>query len=164
MLIQFLSLLAMALAMYGSKLFVKSNFDLGSKMFIVGNTINILLGLAIGNIYLSIAQLGLLVFTLPMVKVNTNKRFYSLVGLLGIGLGICLPMHIGFDASVIDVLSTLCAWYGAYKMSKGDYTTMAKCWIVADIGFIYIGVTERLLGLTIQAMVFTYHGYLRIKG
>ena len=75
MLIQFLSLLAMALAMYGSKLFVKSNFDLGSKMFIVGNTINILLGLAIGNIYLSIAQLGLLVFTLPMVKVNTNKRF-----------------------------------------------------------------------------------------
>jgi len=161
-LIQSLSVVAMILAIYGSKLFVDNKFDLGSKLFIVGNSINIILGLAVSNLYLTLGQLGLLLFTLPMVKLSANKLFYSFVVMLSIVLLIILPLHFGFKASILEMLSTACAWYGAYKMSKGDFATMAKCWIIADMGFVYIGVTSHLIGLTLQASIFVYHGYKRL--
>lgn len=164
MLVTLMSLTAMALAVYGSKLFVKGEFDYGAQLFLIGNSINILLGFAIGNIWLSIAQFGLLWFTLPMVGYSKYSSFYKVlfIGIATMTMSLSYN-SLNFISSPIDIIATVTAWYGAYCMSKQNWRMMAIMWIIADIGFIYIGITEGLIGLTIQASIFVYHGYLRLK-
>jgi len=163
--IQALSLMALLLAYKGSKLFVESNFELGSKLFMIGNTINMALALGFGNLYFFIAQASLMFFTLNMIAVKV-RLFYVLLSLFGFILMSLVGLNDiqSFSYSdLIDLVSTICAIYGAYKMSKQDYKTMAIMWIVADFGFMIVAVKLQLIGLFIQSAIFCYHGYLRLK-
>ena len=40
--------------------------------------------------------------------------------------------------------------------------SIVDAWIIADLAFVHVGVSNGLIGLTIQSLVFTYHGYLRV--
>lgn len=164
MLNSLISFTAMGLAVYGSKLFVKGEFTYGAQLFLIGNSLNILLGFSIGNIWLSIAQFGLLWFTLPMVNYVEHMKFYKVlfIGIATVALSMNYSV-LEFVASPMDIVATIGAWYGAYCMSKANWKVMAIMWILADIGFLYIGITEGLYGLAIQATIFVYHGYLRLR-
>ena len=165
LLVQLLSLTSLYLAYKGSKLFVESNFELGSKLFMLGNITNMAIALNLGNLYLFIAQSMLCYFTLNMISVNT-KRFYTLMFVLLLTLililGINNNIHFIYH-DLIDIFGTITAVYGAYSMSKQRYTTMARMWILADLAFIIVAIKLGLIGLFIQSVIFCYHGYLRLK-
>ncbi len=161
MLDQVLSLTAMTMAMSGSKDFVKEKYEIGSWKFMVGNTINIALGASLGDANLLLAQVGLMYYTLPMVQ---NKKYFKELLIFGLVLLIILGINsnLNFSFNIIEILATTTAWLGAYAMSKGKFKLMGLAWIIADIGFVYIAYKLQLLGLGIQALVFVYHGYLRM--
>jgi len=163
--LELLNIVAMGLAIRGSSNFVREDFENGSWQFMIGNTINMAIGLAIGNLWLFLAQAGLMFFTLNLVKVNIAIR-YRLLAILAIlvisffGIANVQSFHI---YNMIDTLATITAIYGAYAMSKQDWHTMAKMWIIADIGFLWIAYEAGLIGLAIQSIAFIYHGYLRLN-
>ncbi len=163
--LELLNIAAMALAIRGSSNFVREKVEEGSWQFMIGNTINMSVGLAIGNLWLFLAQAGLMFFTLRLVKVNTTMRFrmLSILAVLLVSFfGIAYIQQLHYY-SVIDILATITAIYGAYAMSKQDWHTMAKMWIIADIGFLWIAYEAGLIGLAIQSIAFIYHGYLRLN-
>jgi hypothetical protein len=160
------NVIAMLLAIRGSSNFVREDFETGSWQFMVGNSINMVVGLSIGNIWLFIAQAALMFYTLELVQDNRTIR-YSLIAVLSIVLigilGVADNFVIGYS-SVIDAVATAMAIYGAYAMSRQNWTVMAWCWILADIGFLYVAVENGLVGLAIQSIAFIYHGWLRVTG
>lgn len=163
MTIQTLNIVAMFAAMYGSYLFVVNKFEAGAKVFLVGNAINVAVGLGIGDMGIVATQLALGWFTLPMYS---NKKFTSCLSILAVALlailGVTTEMHAHFTwASSIGAVTAI---YGAYRMSKHDYVTMAWMWIIADLLFAYVGWVDALPGLFIQSSVFVYHGILRVTG
>jgi hypothetical protein len=162
--LELLNIIAMALAIRGSSNFVRSDFESGSWQFMIGNTINMTVGLAIGNLWLFLAQAGLMFYTLNLVSENTIVR-YRLLAILAVVLMTTLGIQEvqTFEVyDLIDVAATVAAIYGAYAMSKQCWTTMAWMWIVADIGFLYVAIDAHLIGLAIQSSIFIYHGYLRV--
>ena len=163
--IELLNIAAMALAIRGSSNFVREDFESGSWQFMIGNTINMSVGLAIGNLWLFLAQAGLMFFTLNLVKVSKTTRYLGL-SILAVFLvsffGIADIQQLHYY-NVIDILATATAIYGAYAMSKQDWSTMARMWIIADIGFLWIAYEAGLIGLAIQSIAFIYHGYLRLN-
>jgi len=163
MTLQTLNIVAMFAAMYGSYLFVKGSFEAGAKVFLIGNTINLAVGLGIGDMGIVATQAALAWYTLPMYS---DKRFSSVLAILAtvllLVLGITTKVHISL--TLASGLGSVFAIYGAYRMSKHDYTTMAWMWIIADILFAYVGWVECLPGLFIQSLVFIYHDILRVMG
>jgi len=159
-----LNIIAMLLAIRGSSNFVRGDFENGSWQFMIGNTINMVVGLAIGNLWLFLAQAGLMFYTLNLVSVKRTKR-YIMLGLLAVLmasiLGIANIQKLSYY-NLIDILATSTAIYGAYAMSKQKWSVMAKMWIIADIGFLIVAYEAGLIGLAIQSAVFIYHGYLRL--
>jgi hypothetical protein len=160
-----LNFFAMALAIYGSKLFVDGKFERGGWVFMVGNTINMSVALAIGNIWLFIAQAALMFYTINIVE-NRRVLGFLLLGTLAITAVSCIEVAGRFVVgvnSIIDAIATTTAVFGAWAMSRSYWRVMAYAWIVADLGFMYLAVHEGLVGLFIQSTVFVYHGYKRLK-
>lgn len=160
-----LNIVAMLLAIRGSSNFVRGDFEGGSWQFMIGNIINMAIGLAIGNLWLFLAQAGLMFYTLNLVSVRRKQRYTMLlllailiVSLLGVA-----DIHRLSYYNLIDILATSTAIYGAYAMSKQNWSVMAKMWIIADIGFLWIAIDAGLIGLAIQSAIFIYHGYLRLN-
>lgn len=155
------------LAAYGSLLFIDrvnhpAEYDLGAMVFIVANSINIAVGLHIGDLVLVTSQAGLLVFTIPMYK---NKLF-SLVCSVGFitliyFLGVAKSFH--FTATYLGGACTVIAILGAWYMTR-DTTKMAWCWLIADLGFIVVAILNHLPMLGVLALVFVYHSSLRLLG
>lgn len=162
---ELLNIVAMFLALLGSSNFVMKKTEKGAWQFMLGNVINMTVGLAIGNLWLFLAQAGLMYFTLNMVKVKVTKRF-TLLAILAIVLISILGINtvqVFRNYGAIDITATILAILGAYAMSKAWWHAMALMWIVADIGFLIMAYQESLLGLAIQSLVFIYHGYLRLN-
>lgn len=159
--IQILNVLAMVFAMTGSALFVHGRFEDGAKTFLLGNTINIMVALGVGDVAFGLCQAALAYYTLPMYK---SPRFTGvLIGIaatLLVAIGVSSGFHFTLDA--VSAVGASLAIYGAYAMSKQRWSVMAWMWIVADLLFIYVGVQHSLIGLTIQSVVFVYHGILRV--
>lgn len=163
MTLQLLNLVAMFAAMYGSYLFVKNEFEAGAKVFLLGNVTNIAVGLGVGDMGIVATQAALAGFTLPMYS---DKRFSAVLAVQGIVLltvlGITTELHVGF--TLASFFGSVFAIYGAWRMSRHDFKTMAWMWIIADVLFVYVGVVDELPGLVIQSVVFIYHGILRVTG
>lgn len=164
--LELLNIIAMALAIRGSSNFVREDFETGAWQFMLGNVINMAVGLAIGNLWLFLAQAGLMYFTLNMPKLGRPQAF-RMLALLAIILVSVLGISDTYAFSYInsiDVVATIGAIYGAYAMSKQNWSLMAKMWIIADMGFMWVAYEAGLLGLFIQSIIFVYHGYLRLTG
>jgi hypothetical protein len=166
--VQVLSGVAMVMGGYGSMLFVDTetkpaDYPLGSKVFLVGNTINVAVGLHIGDYSMVGAQAGLAFFTLLLVK---ELRFTAIVGALlsALILWIGIAHNFHFTASGLGVFASSVAIFGAWAMWRGKLDIMNWCWVVADLVFIYIAILNQLVGLFLVACLFTWHGYLRITG
>lgn len=166
--ITLLSLLSVVLGAYGSLLFIDrknhpAQYELGAMVFLVGNATNIALGLHVGDIVLMSSQAGLLWFTLPMYS---NKRFTIACTVYFIAitciLGVAVSFH--FTASYLGAVASVIAITGAWLMSKGKYTPMAWCWLIADLIFIVVAVLNNLPLLGVLALVFVYHSSLRLLG
>ena len=164
MLVTIANMIAMILAIKGSSDFVRGNFERGSWLFMIGNVTNMAVGLAVGNLWLFMAQAGLMFFTLNLVQENIRLRYsllsiYAviLVLLLGVGREVAFSYY-----NIIDVIATVTAIYGAYAMSKQQWVLMAWMWIIADLGFLWVAYEASLPGLAIQSAIFVYHGYLRV--
>lgn len=163
-----LTLVSSVLAAWGSLLFIDrenhpAEYSKGAMVFTIANAINIIVGLHIGDIVLTSSQAGLLWFTLPMYS---NKKFsivctIGFISLLSI-LGIANTFHC--TGSILGIVSSLIAISGAWLMSKGKYTPMAWCWLIADLGFIVVAILNNLPMLGILAVVFVYHSSLRLLG
>ena len=171
------SLIAATAAAYGSLLFVnrkhtnedgtttviEANYDLGARVFLVGNATTIALALHIGDIVLLSAQLGLVWFTLPMY---TNKRWtcgiLAWFAALVIFLGVAHSFH--FTASYVGAAASVIAIYGAWLMSKFRFTGMAWCWLVADLIFIAVAILNNLPILGVLAAIFVLHSSMRLLG
>ncbi len=159
--IQILNVLAMVFAMVGSALFVHGRFEEGAKTFLLGNTINIMVALGVGDVAFGLCQAVLAFYTLPMYKSRVFSGFLSgMAAVLLAVVGVSGGFHFTMDP--VSAVGAALAIYGAYAMSKQRWTTMAWMWIVADLLFIYVGVQHGLIGLTIQSTVFVYHGILRV--
>lgn len=166
--VQLMSVVAMFAGAWGSMLFVDTkerpaDYELGSKVFLIGNIANIVIGLHIGELSLVIAQCGLAVFTIPMYDDRETNMVLSVYALFMI---IFFPVanHFSFTASVVSASASVVAVYGAWAMSKAKWNTMNWCWVVADLVFIYVAIEQKLLGLGIVATLFVWHGFLRIMG
>lgn len=164
--VQIISLVSFYTSYKGSKLFVESNFELGSKLFMIGNVVTMAIGLYVGNLYVFAGQAALCYYTLNMISINTTRFYilmfsilFGLIGILGINPDIKFVYH-----DVIDLFGSITAIYGSYAMSKKNYSMMAKMWIVADICAIVVAIKLGLIGLLLKAAIFCYHGYLRLKG
>ena len=165
---QLLAVLAMFAGGYGSMLFVETetkpaNYELGSIVFLIGNSTNIALGLHIGDMALFSTQVGLAYFTLPMFNsklVKTSLALWLTVLILTLGVA----NHFHFTASWLGVCASAVAVYGAWAMSKAKWDTMNWCWMVADLAFVYIAILNGLYGLLVLASLFVWHSYLRIMG
>ena len=161
--IQILNGLAMVFAMVGSALFVHGRFEDGAKTFLLGNAINFMVALGVGDVALGLCQAALAYYTLPMYSSRKFSGFLiAILVVLGTAIGLSSGYHFTMDP--VSMVATPLAVYGAYAMSKQRFTTMAWMWIVADLLFIYVGVRHGLIGLTIQSAVFVYHGILRVTG
>lgn len=160
--VQLLSIFAMCCAMYGSKLFVDSRFDIGSMSFVLGNITNMVVGFAVGNLALVTVQVILSCFAVSMYR---NTRFNLLVGAYGAILFAILGMNPvqRFHLPLLDAIGAILAVRGAIAMRRHDYRAMAWCWIAADLIFMAVAVKEGLIGLFIQSAVFAYHGYKRLQ-
>jgi hypothetical protein len=163
-----LTLVSSVLAAYGSLLFIDrdghpAQYGLGAIVFTVANAINIAVGLHIGDLVLVSSQAGLMWFTLPMYE---NKRFSMVcsggfIALICI-LGVAKNFH--FTASYLGAACSIIAISGAWFMSRGKFTPMAWCWLIADLGFIVVAVLNKLPMLGVLALVFVYHSSLRLLG
>lgn len=161
--VQILSLFAMFFAMVGSALFVHGRFEEGAKTFLLGNTMNIMVALGVGDVAFGLCQAALAYYTLPMYKSRKFSAFLiAMAVVLFIALGISSSFHLTVD--LVSSIGAVLAIYGAYAMSKARWKTMAWMWIVADLLFIWVGISHGLIGLTIQSCVFVYHGILRVTG
>jgi hypothetical protein len=163
-----LTVISSVLAAYGSLLFINrvnhpAQYDLGAMVFTVANCINIAVGLHIGDLVLVSSQAGLAWFTLPMFS---NKRFSLAcsVGFIILMYTLSIADTFHFTASYLGIACSLIAISGAWFMSKGRYTPMAWCWLIADLGFIVVAVLNHLPMLGVLAMVFVYHSSLRLLG
>ena len=171
-----LSVVSVCCSAYGSFLFVdkkdshgivtKAEYQLGSMWFLVGNSINVAMGLHIGDLVLVSSQLGLVWFTIPMLFPNPKRWF-----LVSCPVGFCvLVLFLGtansfhFTASVVGAIASFIAILGAWFMSKQSWTKMAWCWLIADLIFIYVAVINRLPLLGVLAVLFVYHSAMRLLG
>jgi hypothetical protein len=166
--VQLLSVIALFAGAYGSWLFVDridkpADFVAGCRVFLFGNFTNIAIGFCIGDLSLVIAQAGLVYFTAPFVG---NKKFVGFVTVVFILEMLTLPMAnvLVFKTSYLGAFASFVAVLGAWAMSKGKTDIMNWCWVIADLAFIHIAITNRLLGLGLVATLFVWHGYVRIKG
>jgi hypothetical protein len=161
--VQVLNVFAMSFAMTGSALFVHGRYEEGAKTFLLGNAMNIAVAVGVGDVAFGAAQAALAGFTFPMF---TDRKFVKLLGALFAGslasVGIAGSIHFTIDP--VSFVGAVLAIYGAYAMSKAQWKVMAWMWIVADLLFIWVGIHHGLLGLTIQSLVFVYHGCLRVTG
>ena len=159
--IQVLNVLASIFAVTGSGLMVHTRYEEGAKSFLLGNVINVAVAIGTGNIAFGLSQASLAYYTVPMYK---SVRFTSFL----VGMAIVLSMILGFSSHLfleMDIVSTIAmpfAIFGAYAMSKRWFGIMGWMWIIADLLFIYVGVKYNLLGLTLQSVIFVYHGILRV--
>jgi hypothetical protein len=161
--VQTLNILAMFFAMIGSALFVHGRFEDGAKTFLLGNAINIAVALSIGDVAFGTVQAVLGAYTLPMYK---DTRFNRILACLFAGALVTVGVSSGFHfrMDLVSVCGAVFAIIGAHAMYKQNWKLMAWMWIVADLIFIQVGVTNGLVGLTLQSMVFVYHGILRVTG
>lgn len=161
MYIQIASIFGGACAVYGSFLFSKRAFRVGSMMFMLGNVTNIMVGLAIGNLSLALAQLALCAFAITMYQDGLfNLALVLYGGILANILGVAPHQH--FRMPPLDSAGTILATYGAYCMSQKEYETMTLMWVIADIIFIVVAYNEGLWGLLVQSIIFTHHGFERL--
>jgi len=158
-----LNVFAMFFAMVGSALFVHGRFEEGAKTFLLGNTMNIMVALGVGDVAFGLCQAVLAYYTLPMYKDKKFSWFLTaMAAILGLVIGISSGFHFTLDA--VSAVGAGLAIYGSYAMSKQRWNTMAWMWIFADLLFIWVGIQHGLIGLTIQSVVFVYHGILRVTG
>ena len=159
--VQILSVLASIFAMSGSAYMVHQKYEDGAKAFLLGNTINIMVALSIGDLAFGLCQAALAWYTLPMYK---SRAFSGLLVSICVVLLTSIGISQGFQFHMdpVSAFATPLAILGAWAMSKMRWDLMGWCWIVADLAFVHVGVSNGLIGLTIQSLVFTYHGYLRV--
>jgi hypothetical protein len=159
--VQTLSVLASVFAMAGSAYMVHAKYEDGAKAFLLGNTINIMVALSIGDVAFALCQAALAWYTLPMYKSRVfSGILISMATVLLVSIGVSKGFHFTLDP--VSAMATPLAIIGAWAMSKQRYDLMGWMWIVADLAFVHVGVSNGLIGLTIQSLVFTYHGYLRV--
>lgn len=159
--VQILSVLASIFAMSGSALMVHQKYEDGAKAFLLGNTINIMVALSIGDLAFALCQATLAWYTLPMYK---SRAFSGLLVAMAVVLLTSVGISKGFyfHMDPVSLFATPFAVIGAWAMSKMKLDMMGWMWIVADLAFVHVGMSNGLIGLTIQSLVFTYHGYLRV--
>jgi len=92
------SIIAMILALSGSRDFVDGRFERGSWKFLFGNAINMAMGLAVGNVWLFIGQASLAFFTLGMPQQRRALGFTLVAATFLL---------------VLTINGTDCMWYGA---------------------------------------------------
>lgn len=171
-----LSVISVCCAAYGSFLFVdkkdsngetvEAEYQLGSMYFLVGNSINVALGLHIGDLVLISSQLGLVWFTIPMLFPDPKRWFLVScpVGFTFLVLFLGTADSFHFTASFIGAVASAIAILGAWFMSKGFWTKMAWCWLIADLIFIYVAILNKLPLLGVLAVLFVYHSAMRLLG
>lgn len=166
--VQSLSVVALVAGAYGSMLFVDTdktpaNYSVGSQVFLLGNVLNIAVGMHIGDLSMVIAQAGLVYYTVPMFD---NKRvsllLFTIFAYSVLVLG--TANHFSFTSTWLGACASAVAVYGAWAMERQKWNIMNWCWVIADLAFMYIAVVNQLLGLFILATLFVWHGFLRIMG
>lgn len=161
--VQALSALAMVFAITGSGLMVHKRYEEGAKAFLLGNTINIMVALGVGDVAFLASQAALAAYTLPMYKSKSFSAF--LIGMAIVllwAVGISSGFHFTLDP--VSGVGAVLAIIGARAMYKGQFNLMGWMWIIADPMFIYVGLQHGLTGLVLQSAVFTWHGVLRVTG
>jgi hypothetical protein len=166
--VQLLSVVALFAGAYGSWLFVDrtdkpADFVAGCRAFLFGNITNIALGFCVGDLSLVIAQFGLVYFTVVLLK---DWKFVAWLVVLLLTEVAVLPLanQMVFKTSYLGAFASFIAVLGAWAMSRSKWDIMNWSWVIADLAFIYIAITNRLLGLGLVASLIVWHGYVRIKG
>jgi hypothetical protein len=165
--INIMSAVACYCAIIGSKQFTPKVDKplLGAKYFVVGNSINIIIGLSLGNIPFIFCQYMLRHFTVHLTQ--DDKKFMRLTYAMMIALLAVIGItnkELIISMPIIDSIGSALAILGAIALKRNKGTLMCWCWLVADIIFLYIGITNKLVGLSIASCFFIYHSILRLRG
>jgi hypothetical protein len=80
-----------------------------------------------------------------------------LLGIIGI-----TSKELIITMPLIDSIGSVLAIVGAIALKKNKGALMSWCWLVADIIFLYVGVTNKLVGLSVASSFFIYHSILRL--
>ena len=159
--IQVLNVLASVFAITGSWVMTQERYEEGAQTFLLGNVINMAVAVGTGNVAFGLSQAALAFYTVPLYKSKPFTCF--LVGMaVVLGLNLGLSSHLYLEMDTVSMIAMPFAIVGAHAMSKHRFALMGWMWIIADVLFIYVGVKYNLLGLTIQSVIFVYHGYLRV--
>lgn len=162
MLITVLNILAMLCALYGSWSMVRDDRVNAGRSFLVGNMLNLLVGITVGNLALIITMIGFTYYTTMLIENHDRVT----IGFMGAALfPFMTPApDVFFQMDAVGLVATLMALYGSQCMVEGKITRMCWMWIMADLLFLYIAYTEGLIGLAIQSVIFVYYSIIRLNG
>ena len=157
-----MNIIALFSAIAGSWLMVKGQHRNAARMFTIGNILNFMVGIMVGNLALCFTMIGFTYYT-TMLLTDTDRIVTGFFGASLFPFAKPAP-DVFFQMDLIGLLATIMALYGSKCMVEGNIRMMCWMWILADLLFLYIGITTGLVGLAVQSIIFVYYSIIRLNG